>query len=76
MRKDIYERIRIMKKDNIKPNFSEMARIYNCDYRTIKKYYEGEYQGAIERKKKPSKLDPYREIIKEKLEIPCSYQAI
>ena len=32
MRKDIYERIQIMKKDNIKPKFSEMARIYNCDY--------------------------------------------
>ena len=76
MRKDIYERIQIMKKDNIKPNFSEMARIYNCDYRTIKKYYEGDYQKPLERKKKPSKLDPYKEIIKEKLEIPCSYQAI
>ena len=36
MRKDIYERIQIMKKNDIKPNFSEMARIYNCDYRTIK----------------------------------------
>lgn len=27
MRKDIYERIQIMKKDDIKPNFSEMARM-------------------------------------------------
>ena len=36
MRKDIYERIKIMKKYNIKPNFSEMARIYNCDHRTKK----------------------------------------
>ena len=56
MRKDIYERIQIIKKHNIKPNFSEMARIYNCDYRTIKKYYEGDYQGPLERNKKPSKL--------------------
>ena len=23
-----------------KPNFAEIARIYNCDYRTVKKRYE------------------------------------
>lgn len=51
MRRDIYERIQIMKKDNIKQNFSEMASIYNCDYRTIKKYYEGDYNGPLERNK-------------------------
>lgn len=56
MRKDIYERIQIMKKDDIKPNFSEMARIYNCDYRTIKKYYEEDYQGPLERRKRPWSL--------------------
>ena len=28
----------IMKTNNIKPNYAELARIHNCDYRTVKKY--------------------------------------
>ena len=27
----------IMKTNNIKPNYAELARIHNCDYRTVKK---------------------------------------
>ena len=41
MRKDIYERIKIMKKEDIPPNFAEVARQYGCDYRTAKRYYDG-----------------------------------
>jgi transposase len=68
MRKDIKEYMSIIKKEGIKPNFSRIARRFHCDYRTAKKYYE---QDPIEEKEKPkreSKLDEYREIIKEKLE--------
>jgi len=37
--------IRAMK---MKPNFSELARIYGIDRRTVKKYYEG-YEGKPHR---------------------------
>ena len=40
MRKDIYERMKLMKKDGIKPNYAEVARAYGCDYRTVKRYFE------------------------------------
>lgn len=43
MRKDIYERMKIMKQDKIKPNFAELAKIYGCDYRTIKRYYNSDF---------------------------------
>ena len=39
MRKDIYERIRVLKMDEIKPNFAELAKAWGCDYRTAKKYF-------------------------------------
>ena len=75
MRKDIMERIEFMKKDNIEPNYAELARIYQCDYRTIKRYFESD--GTLkERRKVPSKLDNYKEVIEEKLEMSCTYMSI
>ena len=35
-----------MKTNNIKPNYAELARIHNCDYRTVKKYDNG-YEDII-----------------------------
>ena len=58
----------ILKSMNIKPNFSELARKYNLDRRTIKKYYEG-YEGKTKNRSKGSKLDRYYAEIKEKLAI-------
>ena len=67
MRKDIYERIRVLKMDEIKPNFAELAKAWGCDYRTAKKYfYQDENKPPI-RKLIPSKLDPYKEMVNEKL---------
>ncbi len=57
--------IRAMK---MKPNFSELARIYGIDRRTVKKYYEG-YEGKPKSRNKPSKLDKYYDEIKSKLGI-------
>lgn len=54
---------------NIKPNYSELARIYECDRRTVKKYNDGYTKENIKRKK-PSKLDEHKENIKSKLELP------
>lgn len=59
----------IMKTLNIKPNYSELSRIYNCDRRTIKKYNEG-YCKENPRRKKGSKFDSYKDDIKRKLELP------
>lgn len=66
----------------IKPNYAELGRQYNCDPRTVKKYYEAgkenELEGLKKRKqtKKTSKLDPFKEIIDEKIELGCTAMAI
>ena len=36
--------LKILRLSNIKPNFSELARLYGYDRRTVKKYYDG-YEG-------------------------------
>ena len=52
-----------------KPNYADLARKYGVDYRTMKKYHEG-YKGKPRNRAKPSRLDPYKELIIEKLSIP------
>ena len=61
----------ILKTQNIKPNYSELARLHNCDRRTVKKYDNG-YEGKPKNRNKESKLDKYKENIKTKLELPGS----
>lgn len=53
---------------NLKPNFSDLARQYGFDRRTVKKYYEG-YDGKPKTRNKTSKLDKYKDEIIEKLQI-------
>ena len=60
-----------MKTEGIKPNYAELARLHNCDYRTVKKYNNG-YEGKSINRIKKSKLDKYKEDIKIKLELPGS----
>ena len=55
----------IMKTLNIKPNYSELSRIYKLDRRTIEKYNNGYSKSEIKRNRK-SKLDKYYDEIKEK----------
>ena len=59
----------LMEANGIKPNYAELGRKYNLDYRTVKKYHQG-YKGKPKNRNKPSKLDNYKEVIKQKLEIP------
>ena len=61
----------IMKTNNIKPNYSELARLHSCDRRTIKKY-DNLYEGKPTTRNKESKLDKYKKEIKSKLELPGS----
>lgn len=60
--------INIIKAMNFKPNYSELAREYGMDRRTIKKYYEG-YEGKPKTRNKSSKLDQYYNEIKNKLSL-------
>ena len=73
MKKENIEKLRqellVMQTLNIKPNYSDLARIYKCDRRTVKKYNNGYTKENIKREK-PSKLDEYKEDIKSKLELP------
>lgn len=56
----------MLKTFEMKPNFTYLGTKYDLDPRTVKKYYEG-YDGKAISRNKPSKLDKYFEIIKEKL---------
>ena len=75
MRKDIYERMRLMKREGIKPNYAEVARAYGCDYRTVKRYFEGDSE-TVKKRDYSSKLDPYRQTIQDKLKLGCSAHSI
>ena len=63
--------LKILKLSKIKPNFSELSRLYGLDRRTIKKYYDG-YEGKPKHRNKPSRLDKHLELIKHKLSIKGS----
>ena len=77
MRKDIREGVRFYIMNDIKPNFAQMARQYDCDPRTIKKHFEEQQNPELIKPRKPvpekaSKLDPYRTLIDEKVSEGCS----
>ena len=48
---NIQGEILIMKTMNIKPNFAELSRVYDLDYRTIQKMYNGIEKQKVGRKK-------------------------
>ena len=64
----VITQLTIIRLSNLKPNFSELGRLYGCDRRTVKKYYDG-YEGKPKHHNKPSKLDCYEDLIKQKLSI-------
>ncbi|MGX7195584.1 IS21 family transposase [Enterococcus olivae] len=83
VRKDIYEGVQIYVKQGIKPNYAEIAWQYNSDYRTVKTAYEklssrkdDPQKEEIIKPSRPSKLDPFKEIIHDKLALGCSAKAI
>lgn len=75
MRKDIYERMKIMKVGEAKPNYAEVARRWNCDYRTVKRYFEQDVV-PIRKSVGPSKIDPYKQIIEDKVNLGCTASSI
>ncbi len=70
-RKDIFERMTYIVKTetNKKPNYAKLARQFNCDYRTVKQYYEAASQGVkqLHERKIQKKTDGFEQIIEEKL---------
>ena len=68
MNEALKTQLKILKLSDIKPNFSELARQYDLDRRTVKKYYDG-YEGKPAHRDKPSKLDKHYDLIKQKLSI-------
>lgn len=75
MRKDVCEVVARMKKEGIKPNYAELARRWNCDYRTVKRYFENDTV-PTRKQMKPSKLDPFKSLIEEKVSMGCTGKAI
>ena len=45
-------KLNLLKENDIRPNFAELARQSGIDYRTIKRYYDG-YEGKPETRNKP-----------------------
>ena len=66
MEQALITQLRILKLSDLKPNFSELARQYELDRRTVKRYYDG-YEGKPANHHKPSKLDPYKDIMQTNL---------
>lgn len=68
MRKDIFEAIIMEEKRNCKINYSKIAKKYNCDYRTVQRYFERRDQNPIVRKKRTivKVTDGFEDLINEK----------
>ena len=57
MERNIIGDLLILKQMNIKPNFSELARIYDMDRHTVAKYWREGGIKKVERKPRKSILD-------------------
>ena len=68
MEMSLITQLKILKLSKIKPNFSKLAREYEIDRRTVKKYYDG-YEGKPAHRNKASKLDKHKQLIAQKLQI-------
>lgn len=76
MRSELQKELIFFKMLKIKPNYAALGRKYNCDSRTIKRYLNNPKANRRKyTKRRVSKLDPYREVIKEKYQT-CSATAI
>lgn len=68
MRIDIKEVAHVKKRNKEKINYAKIARQYNCDYRTVKKYYNERDDSPSGRKARVvnKKIDGFESIIEEK----------
>lgn len=68
MENNLKGELAVMDNLGIKPNYAALGRKYGMDPRTVKKYHEG-YEGKPTTRNKRSRLDPYKDEIKDKLTI-------
>jgi len=68
MKDTLITQLNICKLSGSKPNFAELGREYDLDWRTVKRYYDG-YNGKPQHRDKPSKLDKHLDTIQNKLKI-------
>lgn len=64
--KKIDKEVTLFKLMDLKPNYAELARIYDLDYRTVKRIYEGNHNDEQHRDK-PSRLNEFDDVIREKM---------
>jgi len=79
MREDIREGVKIYVRNRMKPNYAALAKQYDCDYRTVKAAFleaQGGKSTVKIKKKRPSKLDSYKEIMEAKVKEQCSAYSI
>ncbi len=62
--------VKVLKVMQMKPNYAELARMHGIDYRTVKRYYENDFSDNYNHRNKPSTLDKYDDIIREKMTYP------
>ncbi|MBS7576935.1 MULTISPECIES: hypothetical protein [unclassified Enterococcus] len=74
MRKDVLEGVLLHILNEIQPNFAALAKQYNCDYRTVKRYYDAGMANNLDQLRErritvPPLLLGFEEIIRDKLEL-------
>jgi len=68
MRIDIFEKVNMIKANEEKINYAEIGRVYNCDPRTVKKYFERDQTKPTRKSRTIIKVtDGFEEIIRKKV---------
>ena len=76
MRQDVLNQLNIIVKGGDFVNKSAIARMMDCDPRTVKRYLDGYVPTKKRKQKIHSKLDDFKSTIISKLELGCSGMAI
>ena len=76
MRHDVLNQVEIVCKGGECVNKAAMARMMNCDPRTVKRYMDGYVPKKRRKRNITSKLEEFKGIIISKVEIGCSGMAI
>ena len=76
MRIDITQIIKVCVMNGIKPNYSKIARQYNCDPRTVKRYYLNQQQTNRKQRTVTKVRDGFEAIVINKIECGANAYAI
>ena len=76
MRIDITQIIKVCVMNGIKPNYSKIARQYNCDLRTVKRYYLNQQQTKRKPRTVTKVLDSFEATVINKINCGANAYAI